>query len=88
MIVGGLIRPNSAIAIPQPDKFSGDITECKGFLLQGSLYFTTLIGFSEQQKRVLYVNLLTGHALKWATADWNHRGGIAEVNPQRLMIAS
>lgn len=43
---------------------------CKGFLLQFSLYFTTQIGATDQQKVAQLINLLTGKALKWATAIW------------------
>lgn len=78
-----LTHPNSVTAIPRLDKFSGDITKCKGFLLQCSLYSTTLTGSSGQQKIAQFMNLLTGCALKWATTVWNHGG-----QPTTFIIAS
>lgn len=64
----------SALLVPQPDKFSREVSECKGFLLQCLLYFTTQLGTTNQQKIAQFINLLTGKALHWAIAVWEKGG--------------
>ncbi|XP_060758433.1 cilia- and flagella-associated protein 57-like [Neoarius graeffei] len=55
---------SAAAMVPQPEKFSREVSECKVFLLQCSLYFTTLTGVTEEQKIAQFINLLTGNAMK------------------------
>uniref|UniRef100_A0A8C2FDM1 Uncharacterized protein n=1 Tax=Cyprinus carpio TaxID=7962 RepID=A0A8C2FDM1_CYPCA len=59
-----------------PEKFDGDSTKCKGFLLQCSLFveqqptlYTTDAG-----KIAFVCSLLTGRALEWITAVWREDG--------------
>lgn len=58
---------HSSPPMPAPEKFSGDISQCKGFLLRCSLYFTRHKGMSEQYKIPKSAHW---KALKWASAVW------------------
>lgn len=60
--------------ITQPDKYAGEPTQCKEFLLQCSLYFSSQERLSEQQKIEQFISLLTGKALTRATAIWFQGG--------------
>lgn len=59
-----------------PEKFDGDSTKCKGFLLQCSLFVEqqpTL--YTTDAGRIAFVcSLLTGRALEWITAVWHEDG--------------
>lgn len=52
----------------------GDVSQCKGFLIQFSLYFASHEGMSQQKKISHFMGLLTGKALKWTTAVWEQGG--------------
>lgn len=43
-------------------------------MLQCSLYFASHEGITEQQKIARFMNLLSGRALKWASAVWDQGG--------------
>lgn len=60
--------------MPQPDKLSGEVAECKSFLLQCSCYFMTQTGMKDQQNIAQFFNLLTRKVLYWVTTMWE-RGG-------------
>lgn len=67
--------------IPQlafPDKFNGDLTKCKGFLLQCSLFVNQQPAlFPTDSSKISFVcPFLTGKALDWATAVWKTDGSV------------
>ncbi|KAL0154660.1 hypothetical protein M9458_048923, partial [Cirrhinus mrigala] len=55
-----------------PEKFNGDPTKCKGFLLQCTLFVNQQPAlYPTDSSRIAFVcALLTGRALDWATAVW------------------
>ncbi len=59
-----------------PEKFNGDPTRCKGFLLQCSLFVNQQPAlYPTESGRIAFVcSLLTGKALDWATAVWGTDG--------------
>ncbi len=59
-----------------PEKFDGDPTRCKGFLLQCSLFVNQQPAlYPTESGRIAFVcSLLTGKALDWATAIWRTDG--------------
>ncbi|XP_060795401.1 vitamin K epoxide reductase complex subunit 1 isoform X2 [Neoarius graeffei] len=63
---------NAAVIVPRPEKYSREVSE--GFLLQCSLFFSTLTNVMEEQKVAQFSNHLTGKAIKWVSSIWN-RGG-------------
>lgn len=48
--------------------YSGDPDTCKGFLLQCKFYFEAYPNLSKACKVTIFLTLLSGEALKWATA--------------------
>ncbi len=58
-----------------PEKYDGNPTQCKGFLLQCTLFVNQQPAlYSTEEARISFVcSLLTGKALEWMTAVW--RGG-------------
>lgn len=64
----------TAPLISCPDKFVGKASQCYGFLLQCSLYYTGQVGINNQQKIAQFLNLLSDKALKWATPVWEKGG--------------
>ncbi|CAI5693199.1 unnamed protein product [Oreochromis niloticus] len=56
--------------LPVPEKFSGDLDKCRGFLTQCDLSFRqqTHAYATDGAKIALMVQLMTGRALKWAQA--------------------
>lgn len=60
--------------ITQLNKFSRKPSQCRGFLLQCSLYFTAQEGITDQSKTAQLLSLLMGKALSWAMVVWE-RGG-------------
>lgn len=65
---------NSSMLIPCLKKISGEASECKGFLLQCSLFFTAQMGTTDEQKIAQFINLLTRKVLKWVIAMWEKGG--------------
>lgn len=63
----------TAPLVSRPDKFAGEASQCTGFLLQCSLYFTGLVSINDQQKIAQFLSLPTSKANKWATAVWGKR---------------
>ncbi|KAL7864359.1 hypothetical protein AOLI_G00157790 [Acnodon oligacanthus] len=61
------------LKVALPDKYAGDPNGCEGFLLQCAIYFSQQLppGPSEHAKVMFITSLLTGSALKWATALWS-----------------
>ncbi|XP_042604430.1 uncharacterized protein LOC122141334 [Cyprinus carpio] len=57
-----------------PDKFDGSPDNCTGFLRQCSIYFSNQPETYRQDhtKCSFIMTLLTGKALEWATAVWDH----------------
>uniref|UniRef100_A0AAR2JHZ5 DUF4939 domain-containing protein n=1 Tax=Pygocentrus nattereri TaxID=42514 RepID=A0AAR2JHZ5_PYGNA len=71
-----VLAPTSpADATPQTtfpvSKFSGDPDQCRGFLLQCSVFFDNSPVATDQAKISFVVSRLTGKALDWATASWS-----------------
>ncbi len=69
----------SASASPRlalPEKFEGDPSKCKGFVLQCSLYLAQQsMSHSTDTSKIAFVcSLLTGRALDWITAVWRSDG--------------
>lgn len=60
-------------SIAHPDKYNRNPALCKGFLLQSSLFLTSLRPMMDEEKVVEFINLLTDKALVWATAVWKAR---------------
>lgn len=60
--------------IPVPEKYAGDPEQCKGFLLQCSLFFTSYPGMLEMQKATYFMEILTGNALTRVTTLWEQGG--------------
>ncbi len=58
-----------------PEKYDGNPTHCRGFLLQCNLFVNQQPAlYSTEEGRIAFVcSLLTGRALEWMTAVW--RGG-------------
>lgn len=59
-----------------PEKFDGNPTKCKGFLLQCTLFVEQQPSlYTTNASRIAFVcSLLTGRALEWATAVWRTDG--------------
>ncbi len=59
-----------------PEKFDGNPTKCKGFLLQCSLFVNQQPSLypTESSRTAFVCSLLTGRALDWATAVWRTDG--------------
>ncbi len=59
-----------------PERFNGDSTMCKGFLLQCSLFVTQQPALypNDASKIAFACSLLTGRALDWVTAIWRGDG--------------
>lgn len=70
--------PQSAVnpRLVFPDKFDGNPSKCKGFLLQCSLFVDQQpFLYPTDSSRIAFVcALLSGKALEWATAIWKPEG--------------
>lgn len=64
--------------MPPPERFSGDASTCRAFLTQCSIQFSLQpSAFPSEETKVAYViSLLTGQALRWATAEWERGSAI------------
>lgn len=69
--------PSQAVSSPLrlalPERFSGDSSNCRAFLVQCDLHFQHNPGaFSSDHGKVAFiVSHLTGRAAAWATAEWS-----------------
>uniref|UniRef100_A0AAR2KRE0 DUF4939 domain-containing protein n=1 Tax=Pygocentrus nattereri TaxID=42514 RepID=A0AAR2KRE0_PYGNA len=63
--------PQTTFPVSKPDKFSGDPDQCRGFLLQCSVFFDNSPVARDQAKISFVVSRLAGKALDWATASWS-----------------
>uniref|UniRef100_A0AAR2M0A3 DUF4939 domain-containing protein n=1 Tax=Pygocentrus nattereri TaxID=42514 RepID=A0AAR2M0A3_PYGNA len=63
--------PQTTFPVSKPDKFSGDPDQCRGFLLQCSVFFDNSPVATDQTKISFVVSRLAGKALDWATASWS-----------------
>ncbi len=68
--------PSVSPRLAFPERFDGDSTRCKGFLLQCSLFVNQQPSlYPTESSRIAFVcSLLTGKALDWATAVWRTDG--------------
>uniref|UniRef100_A0A3B1JLN1 ribonuclease H n=1 Tax=Astyanax mexicanus TaxID=7994 RepID=A0A3B1JLN1_ASTMX len=68
--------PRAGCRLDLPTKYDGMASDCRGFLLQCSLYFTHQpAGYiSDVEKIATVISLLKGKALEWATAVWEQAG--------------
>ena len=64
--------PHTNSPVAMPDRYDGNPSQCKGFLMQVTLYLAAQPGSypTDQSKVALIVSLLRGRALLWATAVW------------------
>ncbi|KAL0151769.1 hypothetical protein M9458_052920 [Cirrhinus mrigala] len=79
LILSNLLPAQISPISPQlafSEKFDGEPTKCKGFLLQCSLFVNQQPSpFPTDSSRIAFVcSLLTGRALDWATAVWRMEG--------------
>ncbi|KAL0151606.1 hypothetical protein M9458_053089 [Cirrhinus mrigala] len=63
---------SSSARLSLPEKYDGSAGKCKGFLMQCAIYIHSQPQnfLSDDSKVSLVCSLLTGKALKWATALW------------------
>ena len=61
------------IRLPHPERYNGDMGECRFFLTQCSIAFQLQPEFypNDRAKVAYIISLLTGKALAWATPVWN-----------------
>ncbi|KAI4871939.1 hypothetical protein NFI96_006277 [Prochilodus magdalenae] len=60
--------------VSKPEKYDGAPSQCQGFLLQCSLFFSNSPPSSDSARISFVVSRLTGRALDWATAVWRSYG--------------
>lgn len=72
---GPTYRPDWEPKIPPPERYGGQIGECRPFLTQCELVFELQpSAFPTERAKVAYVlSLLTGRARRWGTAEWARR---------------
>lgn len=62
--------------MPTPERYAGEPERCKGFMLQCALFFESHPEMPEVRKLTHFMELLSGTALAWATAEWERGGGV------------
>ncbi|KAL6485196.1 hypothetical protein MHYP_G00072410 [Metynnis hypsauchen] len=70
-----------AVPLSIPDKYDGTPDLCQGFLMQCSLYFSRApTAFPSEDAKIAFVlSLLTGKALRWATAVWGAQSSVMQT---------
>ena len=68
------LAPSREPCIPAPERYAGDLGQCRSFLLQFSLVFELQPQTDPTDKaRIAYlIGALRGEALTWAAAVWEH----------------
>uniref|UniRef100_A0A3B1KLG0 ribonuclease H n=1 Tax=Astyanax mexicanus TaxID=7994 RepID=A0A3B1KLG0_ASTMX len=68
------------LKVALPEKYHGDPEVCEGFLLQCDIYFAQQPppGPNDNAKIMFVTSLLSGKALKWATALWSQNPAMNE----------
>uniref|UniRef100_A0A3B3BDH1 CCHC-type domain-containing protein n=1 Tax=Oryzias melastigma TaxID=30732 RepID=A0A3B3BDH1_ORYME len=64
--------------VAPPERFSGDPAQCRTFISQCDLYFTSQPSrfLSESAKVAFAILFLTGKAGRWGTAEWGRRSQV------------
>ena len=68
-------------SVPAPDRFDGNLGECRSFLLQCSLVFGQQpYTYASDRAKISYlIGCLRGSALTWATAVWESQSDICST---------
>lgn len=70
LIARAAATQHSGSFIAHLNKYEGKPSNCQGFLLKNSLYFTSQGRLTDKQKIAQFMNMLLGKALQWAAAVW------------------
>ena len=64
--------------VPAPEKYDGNLVQCRSFLLQCGLFFDQQPRtYSTDRLRIAYlIGLLRGEALEWASAAWEKQSPV------------
>ena len=68
------------LRLASPEKFSGDLGDCRTFLVQCDLHFkhNPAAFVSDRAKVAFMLSHLTGRAAAWATAEWSRDSDICQ----------
>ncbi|KAI3368143.1 hypothetical protein L3Q82_007876 [Scortum barcoo] len=72
------------LAPPEIEKYSGESSECRSFLVQCNLHFKNdPAAFSSEQAQVAFmVSHLSGRAVAWAMAEWARGAAVCQSTKQ------